>query len=108
MARKILPPSRGKPGEKVENSEHGVGFPKPSRKSCDSLVGRKEQSQTDKNSSQETAREGSCDGYVEFLNGFRGIALDSGDAAEDEECDRDNADFIVLGDDAVGKFMEEQ
>lgn len=64
--------------------------------------------QAEKESGQKTAGKRTGDGDVEFLNGFGRVALDAGDAAEDEEGNGENTNFIVLGDHAMGKFMEEK
>ena len=64
--------------------------------------------QAEKERGQKTAGEGTGDGDVEFLNGFGRVPLDAGDSAKDEQSDRENTNFIVLRDHAMGKFMEEE
>lgn len=98
----------GETWKKIENRKQKIRGPEPGGNRVHGLVGRKGFYQAEEDDGQEAAGQGARDGDVEFLDGFGGVALDAGDAAEDEKGDGENANFVVLRNDAMGEFVEEQ
>lgn len=95
-------------GEKIEDSEQEIGGPEPRGKRIHHLIGRKRLSHSEEESGEKAASDRTSDGDVEFLDGFRRVALDAGDSAEYKQSDRENANLVMLRDDAVGEFVEEE
>ncbi len=93
-------------GKQVEHREPQVRLPKPGSESSHHLAVGKEQSETEKDSCEEAARQWPGDGDVEFFDGPGRFAADAGDATEDKQSDGNDWNFVMLGDHAVRQLVK--
>ena len=98
---------QGKAWDQVEGGQAKVYVGQPARERTQNFAARKHFLENKKYAKQKETRHGAGNGNVEFLNSFGRIPANAGDTAENEERDGDDANFVVLRDDAVRKLVKQ-